>query len=809
MNSKKKSWKANVERGFSNLGLLIAKHPWVWLLSCTLVVGLMASQLVHIRQDSSIEGFLKEGDPAILKYDEFKEIFGRDEVYIVSIEVEDIHDQKFVDGLRALHEQIEDEVPYVKNVDSLINARHTYGKDDTLFIEDLLPETLPSDPQELQALKDYTFDNPNYVNYLISQDRHLTAIVVSLEAFLYEKDAEGNIQTKYMEEHHLIEALDKLYEIIDQHQGKFSGDIELAGSMPISLMIGKIMERDFAVFSSLANLLIGIVLYIIFRRASGVIMPLVIMALGVTVTMSMMAIMDTPMQVSTSILPSFLLAVCVGDSIHLLTLFYHNYDSGQSKSEALAHAMEHTGLAIFFTSITTAAGLASFSTSELTPISALGVYGALGSIIAFLLTIFILPCLISILPMKRRPLNKEPGKGLQPILRWFARISVANPKTITTLGVMLFVAAGGIASQSIFSHQPLAWLPQDQYALKALKKYEERMGASLAIEVLLDTGTSNGVINADFVKQLDAAQSEIETWQTEDYKVVKAISVADIIKESNRALHDNDEAFFTIPDDSALISQELFLVEMDEPDDLYNLIDEDKRRARLTIMIPWLDALFTRELLAKLEVYLEKEFDTYTTEITVTGVTAVLGATFAEMLFSTAESYGFAAIAITLMMIFLIGNLKLGLLSMLPSLLPILVVLAIIRVSGVPLDMLTMLIGSIAIGLTVDDNVHFMHGFQRIYKKTGDPAFAIEDTLLSTGRAMLITSVVLSIGFFIYTQSEMTNMVAFGVMTAFCIILALLATFLLAPALMMLANKSYHHQEVTKKSKTYNMQEVA
>ena len=101
-----------------------------------------------------------------------------------------------------------------------------------------------------------------------------------------------------------------------------------------------------------------------------------------------------------------------------------------------------------------------------------------------------------------------------------------------------------------------------------------------------------------------------------------------------------------------------------------------------------------------------------------------------------------------------------------------------------------MLIGSIAIGLTVDDNVHFMHGFRRLYTQTGDPAYAVRHTLLSTGRAMLITSVVLSMGFIIYTQSEMKNMISFGLMTAFCIVLALLATFLLAPALMMLTNKT-------------------
>jgi len=330
-------------------------------------------------------------------------MFGRDDVFIISIEVDDIFTQEFVDQFRALHQQIEDEVPYVNTVDSLINARYTYGADDTLYIEEILPINLPTDPEELQKLKDYTYGNKNYTNFLISEDRHLLAIAIRLNAYHYEKDKNGDVQESYMEDKHLQEALAKIYDIAEQHQGKVSDDIQLAGSMPISLMLGKIMERDFAVFTGLAIILISICLFIVFRRISGVIMPIIVMSLGVTLTLSLMAIMDTPLQISTSILPSFLLAVCVGDSIHLLTIFYRHYDDGEDKTLSLKHAMEHTGLAIFFTSITTAAGLASFATSDLTPVAALGIYGALGSIIAFFLTIFIIPCLISISPLPYSP----------------------------------------------------------------------------------------------------------------------------------------------------------------------------------------------------------------------------------------------------------------------------------------------------------------------------------------------------------------------------------------------------------------------
>lgn len=459
--------------------------------------------------------------------------------------------------------------------------------------------------------------------------------------------------------------------------------------------------------------------------------------------------------------------------------------------------MGHTGLAMLFTSITTAAGLASFATSDLTPVSALGLYGALGSIIAFFLTILILPCLIAILPLKRRPLSQDENRGMQPLLAWCARVSTGYPKAIVGGSLLILLGSIAIASQLKFSHYPLAWLPQDDPALIALKEYEQRMGSTINLEVLIDTGKDRGVINAGLLQNLDAIQQEVVTWDTPHYNIAKAISVVNIIKESNRALHDNDETHFGVPDDPALISQELFLVELDEPDDILNVVDKTYQVARLTITTNWFDAIYSEPLLNKVQQYLEEKLAPFDVDINFTGVAPIMGVTFGKMLISTAESYGFAAITITLMMILLIGNVKLGLLSMIPSLLPILIVLAVMQLVGVELDMLTMLVGSIAIGLTVDDNIHFMHGFRRLYLKTGDPAYAVEKTLMSTGRAMLITSIVLSTGFLIYTQAIMTNMITFGFITASCIALALFATYFLAPALMVLANRHWHTMDRT------------
>jgi len=156
---------------------------------------------------------------------------------------------------------------------------------------------------------------------------------------------------------------------------------------------------------------------------------------------------------------------------------------------------------------------------------------------------------------------------------------------------------------------------------------------------------------------------------------------------------------------------------------------------------------------------------------------------------SMAKSYAIALAVITILMILLIGGVRIGLLSMIPNIAPILLMLGVIGAFSLPMDLFTMMVASIAIGLAVDDTIHFMHNFRRYYETGGDPKEAVRQTLDTTGRAMLVTSIVLSLGFLIFAFATMSNLVNFGLLTAFTIIMALVSDYLLAPALMVLANK--------------------
>ena len=310
------------------------------------------------------------------------------------------------------------------------------------------------------------------------------------------------------------------------------------------------------------------------------------------------------------------------------------------------------------------------------------------------------------------------------------------------------------------------------------------------MEVLVDTGEVNGLYAPEIMKGLDELGPKVEALNTEYVAIGKTLSLADILKESNKALHANDQTHYAIPDNRDLIAQELFLFENSGSDDMEDFVDSQFQQARFTIKMPWVDSVYLQDLDKTLTTTFQETLGEGV-KLTVTGMNALLGRTMQATIYSMAQSYIIAALVIGLMMIAFLGSVRYGLVSMIPNLSPIVVTLGLMGWMGVPLDIFTMLIGSIAIGLAVDDTIHFMHNYRRYHHSTGSVEIAVKETLLGTGRAMLVTSIVLALGFFIYMFSIMHNLFNFGWLTGTAIILALLADTFLAAALMRVLDKAH------------------
>ena len=367
-----------------------------------------------------------------------------------------------------------------------------------------------------------------------------------------------------------------------------------------------------------------------------------------------------------------------------------------------------------------------------------------------------------------------------------SNFSTGHPRAILVASAVVICVSVAFAAQIRFSHHPLGWFPQSNSIRVATEKLDQEMRGTLSLEVVIDTARENGLYDPEILNRLEEAAVFLEAQTYEDVFVGKAWSLTTILKEINRALNENRAEFYTIPQNKKLIAQEFLLFENSGSDDLEDVVDSQFSKARFSMKGPFQDAVHYAALMNTVDQYFRDKFPD--ANITLTGMMVLLSKTINNAIRSMAKSYITALVVITILMVVLIGKVRIGLLSMVPNLMPILLMLGIIGATPISMDLFTMMVASIGIGLAVDDTIHFMHNFRRYYEQTGDPQLAVYKTLHTTGRAMLVTTIVLSIGFFIFVFADMNNLLNFGLLTSFTILMALLADYLVAPALMVLVN---------------------
>jgi len=790
-----------IEKQFENFSGAVFDHRFKTIGIMFVLIATAACWIPGMDFDTSTEGMLHPEALELLAYNSFRDQFGREQMIVLGIKPPDIFDTAFLKRLDALKKDIEERVPLLEEVSCLINARSTRGENDQLFVEELL-ENMPESDEEMIRFKERVLTNPAYKNTIISPDGKLTTIIIKarthsetaedddiISGFEGDSDKENDRYDAYQlgdeEYSRIIEAIHKIVSEYDAPDFK----IYMAGSPVVSHFLKVSLIRNMTRFLILSTAAIALLLNLMFRKPAGVIIPLSIVLLSLVTTIGIMGICGVTLKMPTQILPSFLMAVGVGDTVHVLAIFFMKYNKTGNKRDAITHAMGHSGLAILMTSLTTAGGLLSFSTSGIAPIADLGIYASVGVMLAFVYTIILLPALLAIFPIQPAESKENiiSGSIMDKLLSGIGGLSTKYPVPIII--IVLIVSAFSIngITRIRFSHNPLKWFPEGNKIRTDTEIMDEIMGGSVTLEVLVDTKKNDSLYEPYQLKKLEKTASDIYLAETGGVNIGKILSLTTILKEINRALNENNKDYYTIPDDRNLIAQEFLLFENSGSDDLKDFTDSGFSTARVTIWVPALDAIDYSNFINIVSGYFRKNFPD--AETGVTGMVALLFTTMTNAIDSMLKSYEYALIVITVLMILLIGRVKIGLLSMIPNLIPIVIILGIMGWLDIPMNIDTMLVGSIAIGLAVDDTVHFMHNFRRYFEETGDPVFAVKETLHTAGRAMFVTTCVLSTAAFIFMFAEMTNMVDFGMLLGIVIILALLSDYFLAPALMILVNR--------------------
>ena len=794
---------------------------WVIVANLVLLVGLLGS-LNRLTVDTSTEGFFEREDASLQAYNAFKEQFGNDSSALLMIEAADPFSLKALETLKELHQTLEAELPNLDEVQSLVNVTATRGEGDQLVVQELM-DPFPQTEEELQVFWNRALSNPFYENNLVSPDGHLLLVIArpvawvapappdassddllafdssagtggSLDLGGFDDPAEPDsadasepptdsaAQTpRLLTQEEKVDFTRAVAQVMERFQ---SDDFRIyeGGSLVMERVILEEMMSNIPRFTVISMTLIVSLLFLVFRRLVGIVLPLLMVVLSLAGTIGAMAWMQAPVTIVSQILPSFMLAVGVGYSVHLLTLFFQHYDRHTSLEQSLVNAMGHSGIAILVTSLTTAGGLLSFSGAPMEPVAQMGRFGAFGVLLSVVLTLTLLPALVSLLPLQPRPRPQHEEETLsEKLLAGIGEFSVRHARWVLTFFAATVAGALLLSLDLRFSHDPVAWLPEDSPARIASATINEEMRGAVIAELVVQPPQS--VKAPETMSALERFNREAEQLEVGPVYVGKSTSIADTLKQIHQALNDNQADFYAIPTSANLISQELLLFENAGSDDLERLVDPEYTTARVTLKMPWTDANAYVPMLDAVEALAAKIFGS-DAKVLLTGFLTLMSHTIQLLMESMVESYLIASGVITLMMMLVLGSVRLGLWSMIPNLLPIVLGLGLMQLLDLPLDAMSILVGSIALGLAVDDTIHFLHNFRRFHDQTGDVMQAVHQTLTTTGRAMLFTTVVLASGFYTYIISDMSNLFSFGLITGTALLFALLADLMVAPALM-------------------------
>jgi len=805
-------------RFFAAWARFVIRNRYAVLLLTLVTTGVLGHQAAtHLTIDTSNDTFVdRDSEPGrILR--ELREDFGVDGVTLIVIEGE-VFSEPFLKKLRALHDALAtldvesvsvgepsgDATPaagagtaddfsgfgddegwgdeqggtVIDEISSMINVRQTRWVDGGMSVGGLL-DTWPS-AAELPALQKRVLADATLVGRVVNPSGTYTSIT---------------LRTAMMSHEDTVRVQGEIDRVVREHDAP--GFRALLGGAPAQeAAINGLIQTDLARLAIAGLLLMLFIMTMTFHHPIGIVGPILVVIQAVTWTFGLMGATGSAMTMLSNILPMFITCVGIGDSVHIQSVYRDGRGRGLDNETAIVNAVATTGTAVLFTTLTTCAGLLSFRMASMDAIRQMGTFGALGVATALILSLVFLPAVLTFNRKSHLGLRRREGSDrLDALLRWCN--STSAPTLVgghtrmrgrnVTIGIALSFTAIAVVggSQLRIAHDPVAWIPDHFDIKRAFVALDEEMGGSADLSLLIDAPEGGSLRDRELILGLEKLEAHIKAYDhpSDPHLVGQIASVLDVIRETNRATHENDEAYYRLPETERGIGDMLTMFENAGPKQLRRLATVDLARSVMIVRVRWKEASGYHHLVQHIEQGVEKHLGPqYTVHPSgsVYSMYTFIGALVSVLL----QSFGLALLIITIMMVVILRDLRLGILSMVPNVLPVGVVIGIMGFFGVPVDLNTLLLAPIALGIAVDDSIHFLHQFRVHRDRHGDVEAAIDHTFAYSGRAIVTTSVILTSGFFIFCFAQMSNLIYFGLLVALTLLLAVIVDLIFTPALL-------------------------
>jgi len=743
---------------------LLHRHRWLLLLGSLLAVLALAAGIPRLQVSTDFDIYFSDDNPQMAAYERFERVFTNQDSLTFLI-LMDPGEALSADNLSLLYELTERSwrLPYARRVTSVANYPYTRVDGDWLETEDLIRDPA-APPPDLERILD---TEPGLLGTLISRD--LSAMMIGVSLALPHDEAEGNLAT-------VTEARQLRDELAAAHPGV---RILVGGSAATNVTLTEAVEQDVSLLVTLSYTIILICLALLLRSVLGTIATLGVITLSIVGTMGLFGWLGYTLSPVTGFVPSMVMTMAVADSVHVLVTWAHERRQGLDLVRAMGESLRVNTQPVFLTSLTTVIGVLSLNFSDSPPYRDMGNMVAVGVSLAWLFTMVFLPAFMLTFPGKvpagRAHDGDHPLSRLaELVIRW--RIGLLVGLGLTTVVLSAFITRNELTERW---HQYFS----DTFEVRrAMDAADETLAGIHAMHFILDSGSPDGINDPAYLREVDA----FAHWLEAQADVGSVSTLAETIRSLNRKFNGDDPAYDRIPDDRELVAQYLLLYELSLPQGmgLDTTINVGRSATRATLIHHRTDS----ETLLALErdaVAWLADNAPHVDAVQATGLDMMFAHINHRNIRSTLKGIAVALVLISVVLIFALRSVRLGLLSMVPNFAPALIAYGIWGLTVGHVDLAISIVSALSLGIVVDDTVHFISKYRRaVVEKALSTAEGVRYAYRTVGVAMIITTVVLVAGFSVLGFSAFNPSRETGVLLAITLTIALVMDLLLLPPLL-------------------------
>ena len=761
---------------FARYAEQLLRARWWTLGAFALVIVLSVIGMNRMVKETSFDDYFIEDDPMLVKTEEFKSHFGNDYYVGVLTKCDNHFTKEHLTTLRALSNELLDSLSYADKVTSLTDIEFMVGSDEGMTIEQIVPDEIPDDDTPaMDSIKARAYSKPHVARKLISEKGDLSWIMVKLRAFpkdsVWKKTSTVAPDIITGQE---VERIIKKPEYASLHpQGTGMPYVTNCKTVYIGKEMGRLMM--------IATLICMVVMLCMTRSLRGVVAPIISVIGGLFITYGIAGFTQMYVDSTVLMIPTILsFAVAIAYNIHIFSYFRGRMRIHGERRKAVVETIKEIGWSVFFCGFTTLVSLLSFLVIPIRPMHCVGIISSMSVLFVLLTSLIVTPVLLSF-GKNQRPIE---GFTEDSDTRWTRAMVqlcdkvLRNPKKIgySFLVICLLLCVGLWKIEAAFDIERTMGTKVD-YVKEVMDVGRSELGSLYSYDLIVELPNDDEAKEPKNLQLLDELQQKVNGYDM----TKRTTSILDILKDLNQTLNNGDNAYYRIPDSEEEVAQMILLYENAGGTESEYWVDYDYRRLRLMVEISDFNSAQVERELARIQADAEQLFPD--AKITVVGnipqyVTMMQYLVRGQML-----SFVISILIIGVILMIAFQSIRVGLIGLIPNMMPAIFVGGYMGWMGIPLDMMTATLLPMMLGMAVDDTIHFINHSKLEYDRTCDYQTAIRRTFRVVGVAIVITSIITSAVFASFCTSACTMCLNFGLMAIIGILSALTADLLVTPIL--------------------------